>query len=536
MTLFALFCLCTTGGNDLTGTSEQGNARISATLYTSDGDPAAGSIVRLRRADYVKTPDLSKRVSKTAADSYTGPDGSFTFDSMDTGTYMIEVTDTTREAALLHCHVDTIKTVVLPDDTLHPFSTVKGRIRPDSTGGRRFIQVEGLERLAEIAPDGSYSLSDLPSGVLTLRTVCPDSANDSAVISEVVTRPAQTTLVPYDGWLFSRPIYLNTTTSGAGVQGNVFKFPVLVRLDAGNFDFNEAKPEGDDIRFRHAGPDSTPLSFEIERWDQVDKRAEIWITVDTVYGDSLAMSFIMQWGNPAAGPITPDRPVFDPAEGFGGVWHLSEEAASLVKDATPNEYSGISSNVTVAEGIIGKAGLFNSDNKSHIIVDNTSTGSLNFQADGHYSVSTWVNSDSIAYNRVIIGKGDVQYYLRIHNFNWRFSEYHDTPAQGWQYTESPYSYGRWVHLYAVRNDTSQYLYVDGVCVDSSKIFDGGEEPRDETFNVEIGRRLLPDGSGGLYFSGTLDEVRICTVARSSDWVKLSYMNQRSDDMLVVFGN
>jgi hypothetical protein len=36
------------------------------------------------------------------------------------------------------------------------------------------------------------------------------------------------------------------------------------------------------------------------------------------------------------------------------------------------------------------------------------------------------------------------------------------------------------------------------------------------------------------FCGCIDEVRVCRTIRSADWIKLSYMNQRPDDRLVVF--
>jgi hypothetical protein len=148
-----------------------------------------------------------------------------------------------------------------------------------------------------------------------------------------------------------------------------------------------------------------------------------------------------------------------------------------------------------------------------------------------------VNADSTASNRVIIGKGDLQYYLRIHSLNWHFAEYHDTPSKGWEFTASPYSHGKWIHVCGVRNGSSQYLYVDGVCVDSSKTLMGDSDgTRTDTFNIDIGRKLQPDGSANLHFSGGIDEVRICTTARSADWIKLSYNNQCSDNHLVKFGN
>ena len=527
---------CTTGVPDVAGTSEQGNARVIATVYTSTGDPAAGASVRLRPGSYLKEPGTAKKTSMDLVDTCTDADGVFVIDSVAGGSYMVEVTDNTREAVLLLCSVDTARTVELPDDTLRPFSSVKGRVVPGFTGGRRFVQVEGLERIAEVAADGSYAFTDLPAGEWTFRIAGTDASTGGTVITGIITRPAGITLVPSGGWLFSRQVVLNTTASGADVARDVYGFPVIIRLDRTNFDFREAQTDGSDIRFVKSGPDSLLLPFETECWDPVAGHAEIWVLVDTVRGNLTAPAFFMQWGNPSALPILSGQPVFDTANGFGGVWHLSGGSGRFEQDATRNGNPGTAVNVGTTDGVVGQAGAFNSDSRSYMTLRNTATGRLDFPADGRYSVSAWVNSDSITYNRVIISKGDIQYYLRIHNFNWRFSEYHDLPSQGWEYTESPYTFGKWVHLCAVRNNTSQYLYVNGVCVDSSKTFDDGEQPRSESFDVEIGRRLLPDGSDGLYFSGAIDEVRICGTARNGDWIRLCYMNQRTDDLLVRFGN
>jgi hypothetical protein len=37
-----------------------------------------------------------------------------------------------------------------------------------------------------------------------------------------------------------------------------------------------------------------------------------------------------------------------------------------------------------------------------------------------------------------------------------------------------------------------------------------------------------------FFIGCIDEVRVTSTAQSPDWIKLCYMNQKSDDLLVLF--
>ena len=82
---------------------------------------------------------------------------------------------------------------------------------------------------------------------------------------------------------YSRNVYLNTTASGANVMANVLQFPVVIRLTGNNFNFSEAAADGSDLRFTKSN--GAPLPYEIERWDPVAHLAEVWVKVDTVFGE-----------------------------------------------------------------------------------------------------------------------------------------------------------------------------------------------------------------------------------------------------------
>ena len=71
-------------------------------------------------------------------------------------------------------------------------------------------------------------------------------------------------------WAHSGYLYLDTSPGGADVTGTVTRFPILVRLDAANFDFSQARGDGRDLRFTTPSGDSLPR--RIERWDSA--RAE----------------------------------------------------------------------------------------------------------------------------------------------------------------------------------------------------------------------------------------------------------------------
>ena len=116
----------------------------------------------------------------------------------------------------------------------------------------------------------------------------------------------------YSQWAQHRSLYINTALNGAGVAGDVVGFPLLVRLDSSNFNmgFAQARSGGVDIRFTKAG-DAVRLPHQIERWDSVGKRAEVWVLVDTVKGNSRTQFIRMHWGKGDAADSSRGAAVFD---------------------------------------------------------------------------------------------------------------------------------------------------------------------------------------------------------------------------------
>ena len=99
---------------------------------------------------------------------------------------------------------------------------------------------------------------------------------------------------------------------------------------------------------------------------------------------------------------------------------------------------------------------------------------------------------------------------------------------------------QWVLLTGVRHGTDQNLYCNGELVvktvNTSQVFSQPDTYlRDTSDDFTIGRFFKEATfpiTGYCYFKGAIDEVRVCGTVRSADWIKLCYMNQRSDDKLV----
>src|SRR4051794_28352999 len=95
-------------------------------------------------------------------------------------------------------------------------------------------------------------------------------------------------------WRYYKVIKLDTTASGANVEGDVARFPVPVVLAANSFDFKQAASGGADVRFSLT-PDGDPLPYSIETWDKGG--AVLWVKLPVVKGNDKTQSFVMHWGN-----------------------------------------------------------------------------------------------------------------------------------------------------------------------------------------------------------------------------------------------
>lgn len=278
----------------------------------------------------------------------------------------------------------------------------------------------------------------------------------------------------------------------------------------------------------------------VEQWNSSEKLAAIWILLNTVYGDNNSQFITLVWDETSTNQIASSNNVYDTALGFQGVWHLSDEDSDSAADATLNGFNGVTDGMTessIVEGIIGNAREFNGINSS-IGISGSSDGKLDFPEDGYYTLSAWVSADHPEMgSQAIIAKSDEQYFLcSVEGYEdgpfWRFTEFKD--GKGWEYSSTDAEAEEWVYLTGVRKGTSQYLYLDGELVDSSITLVSSTKARITDIEVSIGQFMDENGGpGDGFFNGKIDEVRISDVARSADWIRLCYMNQRTDDRLTT---
>ncbi len=312
-------------------------------------------------------------------------------------------------------------------------------------------------------------------------------------------------------------------------------FPALVVLndDLPGFDYQQfVTGNGADLRFK-SGDGSTNLNFEIDTWNPVGDSL-VWVQVPYFTNNC---SVIAAWGNSAN--------TVPPACATNGatwttnvlaVWHLSQTPPANVLDSTTNNNLAVSTNVLVASQVPGLIGgsldFVGADN--WLNVSNTTPLKL---TGGRFTLSAWVNLNA-ANTGVIMAKGrnggswDSWFLGAGTNYG---ADFDSNPVNhlcvGFRYGSGPGNLvlasqtssvllSNWVQVVGTLDGSNLTLYVNG---QPNAVTPTTQAPYNISEQVWIGADLNRN-----YLNGQLDELRVETVARSSNWVWAAYQNVASN--------
>ncbi len=323
-------------------------------------------------------------------------------------------------------------------------------------------------------------------------------------------------------WKCSGDIYIITTPEGADLPATAREsdFPLLLRLNRANFDFSQAKANGEDIRF--AGGGGSPLAYQIEQWDAANGIAVIWVRIPAITGNS-RQAITMYWGKADAQSESSGAAVFNAANGYATVLHLDEALKDEVGTVTPKDAGS-----TATDGMIGK-GRHITQGKGINCGDHITK--YPYSGDP-FTSEAWVRAESAG--AAIFGWG--RYATRFNGKTGSGNEVvisiGSPPRFGWSSdgpggagSPMPAVIGQWYHLAATYCDGNSQFYVNGKLEGSRR--QPGAMSMMNDINMTIG------GLRGSYqYTGDIDEVRVSRVARSADWMKLEYENQKAMQALV----
>jgi hypothetical protein len=521
------------------GGSEATNGNIVAgNLEYADGTPVSQARIWLRPAGYLKDTAEAGLV-ETAPDAIADKDGRFVVDSLPIDDYLLEAQDGKGKGIIRYVSARGTATRLSPD-TLRPLGTLEGRLeRLGNVPQSAYARLYGLERIAKADSAGNFAFPNLPGGQYRIEAVSslPDHGFQTAapvlIYPDSATRLETLPLIRsadenYSAWPFSRRLNLATDSIPQGET--VRDFPLLVRLDAGNFDFGQSL--GSDLRF--SGPDGGHLAYEVERWDPQARQAEIWVRLDSLSGGN-PVQMTMHWGRLQAPDFSFGPAVFAT---FGGVWHLQ---------AKPGFYGEMLS-MDASPGAAPLTGLVEAGDRSGAIGNGAGfRGPHALKATGHaalwpessFVISAWIKIAGIQpAGAGILSLGD-NYVLRVEPAGTvRFFYYNDTIV-----LSEPWA-GPWVDagtIYEIDDQGWHWVAanLDGdslrICIDGvSRAAVRARGPVTYGRGSDLFIGLHGGTDSDFRFHGQIDEVRISGTSRSRAWIKLAYETQKPRSTALIF--
>jgi len=323
------------------------------------------------------------------------------------------------------------------------------------------------------------------------------------------TAPAQ-----YPGWQHAGSFYVLTTPEGANLPASTTEegFPLLLRLDKDSFDFKQAQATGGDLRFAAAGK---PLAYQIDTWDIASGMANIWVRIPTIKGNA-HQKIDMFWGKSDAKGESDGKAVFNETNGYLSVWHLDDPA----NDAT-GILEGKDQGTTPVAGVIGQGRHFE-PGKGISCGENITTYPT---GSSPHSTEVWFKAAKSGDRIVCWGNGNPKAVVQMilgkppHLFMDCYGAGVSLQADG----RIPMN--EWIHAIHTCKPGDSRLYVNGVLAGLST---NANAPLD----IKSPAKMMMGGWGNYVFNGDMDEVRVSKVARSADWVKLQYENQKAMQTLV----
>ena len=233
----------------------------------------------------------------------------------------------------------------------------------------------------------------------------------------------------------------------------------------------------------------------------------------------------------AAATAAPNAPgVFKSS--FAAVWHLDDATpTAAIADATGTHAGtpSLTAATTKAAAKLGNGLSFTGSNDS-IAFTNPLTGNQ------PHTISVWVNQPSVTHASAILVVGSPM----TSQARWFYAHYTSAVlavgyyANDWT-TDSNLDNAGWTLLHWVSEgaNSKNHLYQNGVEITGSPMMLNGVNTTG-TSGV-IGHAPEPAYGTNMGLQGTIDELRIATVARSAQWIATEYANQNSPSTFYAVG-
>ncbi len=348
----------------------------------------------------------------------------------------------------------------------------------------------------------------------------------AAPVTPPPTTPAAgSTSGTFSSWSSKKSLTVNKSQ----VEGSHTDFPLLVSFTDPDLKYTSnggkvSKTDGTDIFFTNSA--DTKLSHEIEKYDPATGQLIAWVKLPSL-SSSADTTLNLYFGNASASDQQDKTGVWD--TNYKGVWHLDGGTNLGINDATgSNNIASKGTFVPVDSGKIG--GGVDNNGSSHMRLNGSPMDGLT-----SFTLDTWINHDTGASGQAFWSDWSTPQVL------WRYEgssdlrflvRWSDATSADLQYTPSGYANGSWNKVTITYDGSTIRTYGNGNAGNTTSA-SGKTVANHSGSNVQ----KIGGGTTGSeeYWDGSIDEIRISNVARSTDWIKTEYNNQNSPSSFVSVG-
>ena len=350
-------------------------------------------------------------------------------------------------------------------------------------------------------------------------------------------------------WLSGWDKRVKITIDYNDIDSNLSNFPVLIHLstssgynnDDVSFVFDELQNDANRKKIAVTISDKkTQCYVEIEKWDDANEQAWLWIKVPNISNTSDTDLYLYydvahadNTGYVGDSNSIPAENVWD--NNYQLITHMRDDPdTSHVRDSTENDNDGTKKNagepaITIS-GEISDAQHFDGDD------DNVNCGNdTNLNIRNEVTLEAWINMDQ--------DPGTDKWYEVISKYKYSLYLYegasevllaayfkiNGATVDLYDFTTTDINPNGWTRVVVTFDGTDIKGYVNdqlnGTYNNPGTIDDSSSK------NLVIGAWSNP---GTDRFDGKIDEVRISNISRSLSWIKASYESER--DNLLNFGS
>jgi len=319
-----------------------------------------------------------------------------------------------------------------------------------------------------------------------------------------------------DQWQYRKKISFDTTATGADIKENLAEITVLLRLHSGNFNFVNAKEDGEDIRFL-AADEKTVLKHHIERFDPLDEIALVWVNLPRLSGGGSQDFIWMYYGNKSAIGGQDPKGSYDVNQ--VAVYHLGEI------DGTPKDetaYENQASEFAAGQGLPSVIGNGITLNGAGDNITIPPSPSLNF-SEG-FTFSAWIRIMDALQEAYLFSMQDGGWVLNIGideaKAYFQMTTEKEQVLISEKIVDIPLT--TWHHLTVTAEPKGRVsIYVDGL---QMYWMDLPVRLQERPQKMIVGS----SPKGDHFYLGDIDEIQISNMARSADWIRASYATQGAE--------